>query len=283
MIEPTNTAEAINTAATFEPSSQSLLAGRTSADLVMEPYPHIVVKNALPSDYYALLESSFPSVDALKQLMRSAKADNPNNKSYQRTLRHLGRRNKRVNIPSALAIRSPFLTDPWRAFIDYHSSNGFFQEMINVFRPAIEEYFPDANLNDVYAARRGASESKDLSVDAMVAVNTPSWFKGEITGPHTDHPKKLFVGLYYMQDERDTAGGDLLIYKRKEPVTAKNLKWQKPHTVEVTNTVHYQPNTFVLLLNSPQSVHGVTTRKGSKYPRRFVNIIAERSKPFFSV
>lgn len=117
----------------------------------------------------------------------------------------------------------------------------------------------------------------------MIAMNTPSWFGGSITGPHTDHPNKLFVGLFYMKHPDDNSGGDLHIYRRTEPVTKKNLKWPDKTSVELNYKVEYAPNTFLLMLNTAQSVHGVSSRKKSKLPRRFVNIVAERSQPFFKV
>ena len=267
----------------FYPAQHSLLAGQTSAALVMEPYPHIIINNALPRDYYQALEAHYPSIDALKQVVRAAKRAHPQSQTYARTLRHLGRRNRRVNIASTVVTNNSILSPMWQEFINYHSSNAFFHEMVEVFRPAISRSYPEFDPTQAYAAHRGSSETKDITIESMIAMNTPSWFRGKITGPHTDHPKKLFVGLFYMRDPRDTAGGDLILYKRKQLVTAENLKWQRPNTVEAVNTVHYQANTLVVLLNSPQAVHGVTLRKASKYPRRFVNIIAERSKPFFRV
>lgn len=269
----------------------SLLSKVSSSDIQLEPYPHIVIKNALPSDYYANLEQSFPGIDQLKSIMQEASAAEPNNKSYKRTLRHLGRRNKRVNIPSSLVVDSPSyspshdhshsLTNTWQRFIDYHSSDQFFKEMLQLFEAAIQQRFPELNTHDATAKRRNSVQDGNFSVDAMVAINTPSWFRGKITGPHTDHPNKLFIGLFYMQHEEDMGGGNLKIYQRKVPVNDKNLKWPPESTVEEISTINYDKNTFVLLLNTPESVHGVTTRYRSKFPRRFVNIIAERDHPFF--
>jgi hypothetical protein len=115
----------------------------------------------------------------------------------------------------------------------------------------------------------------------MLAMNTPSWFKGKITGPHTDNPKKLFIGLFYLKAPGDTAGGDLILYNRNTAVNDRNLKWPNPKTVSEATRIPYSENTFVIFLNSPNAVHGVTPRRGSNYPRRFVNVIAESHQRLF--
>lgn len=259
----------------------SLLGQATSADVVMDPYPHLVVKNALPENYYSELERTYPSISSLKQLMQDAISEQPDNKKLKRTLRHLKRRNRRVNIPSAFAMKSQQITPLWQDFVSYHSSAEFFHEMVDVFGPAIEKTSPKFPAKESSISRRGSSESTDVTMETLIAMNTPSWLGGNITGPHTDHPSKLFIGLFYLRMPEDEAGGDLLIYRRTEPVTAKNLKWPKENSVQAVARVKYEPNTLVLLLNSDQSVHGVTTRKASKYPRRFVNLIAETQSRLF--
>ncbi len=235
----------------------------------------LLIENALPAEYYRELEASFPGRETFKAVLQAACAATDDNKSLRRGLRHLRRANRRVNLPSQFVIANSAVPALWREFINFHSSDTFFQQLLDIFAEQIEIHFPGLIEGGLASERRGGAGEQRIKLDALCAINTPSWRRGEITGPHTDHPNKLFVGLYYFRSEGDSAGGDLLLYKRLEPVTAANLKWPKPATVEAVARVEYAPNTLVILLNTPAAVHGVTPRGRSKLPRRFVNFIAE--------
>jgi hypothetical protein len=246
------------------------------SDVIFEPYPHIVVRNALPDAYYQKLEAEFPSRDIFKRVLKQAKEKEDNNKKIRRELRHLRRSNKRVNLPSQYVLDSEAVSEEWKKFIDFHSSNAFFQQLLAVFEDAIRQHRPDVFTGSTKGLRRGLAGDEDFAIDALTSMNTPARRKGEITGPHTDHPSKLFIGLYYLRCPNDMGGGNLLLYKRNEPVTDKNLKWPSPDTVEVVYTVDYEPNTLVILLNTPASVHGVSLRDKTASPRRFMNFVAAR-------
>lgn len=253
----------------------SVLANVDRSHVVHEPYPHLVIPNALPDAEYRELETHFPSPEQFKRTLKYACGQTDDNKSLKRGLRHLRRSNRRVNLSSRWVVDAPGVAECWREFIDFHSSNTFYRQLTSVFSDALETYHSELAEKSLPAARRGQLQGEGISLDALTAVNTPARRRGEITGPHTDHPSKLFIGLYYFQLPGDNGGGDLVLYRRREPVNEKNLKWPKPDTVDAVRTVHYAPNSLVILLNSPQSVHGVTLRDKSPYPRRFVNFVAE--------
>lgn len=253
----------------------SVLANVDRSHVVHEPYPHLVIPNALPDAEYRELEANFPSPEQFKRTLKYACRQTDDNKSLKRGLRHLRRSNRRVNLSSRWVVDQPEVAERWRQFIDYHSSPEFYQQLSAIFAEALAHYHPALMEKNLPSARRGQLQSEGISLDALTAINTPARRRGEITGPHTDHPSKLFIGLYYFQIPGDEGGGDLVLYRRREAVNEKNLKWPKPDTVEAVRTVSYAPNTLVILLNSPQSVHGVTLRDKSPFPRRFVNFVAE--------
>lgn len=253
----------------------SILANIDSSQVARDPYPHLIIRNALPDTVYSELEANFPTLVQFKQTLKRASEQADDNKSLKRSLRHLRRSNRRVNLPSRWVIDEPALADNWREFIDFHSSAAFYQQLTTVFAEELAGSHPSLMAKNLSAARRGQLRGEGISLDALTAINTPARRRGEITGPHTDHPSKLFIGLYYFQIPGDEGGGDLVLYRRREPVTEKNLKWPNPSTVEAVKTVSYAPNTLVILLNSPEAVHGVTLRDKSPFPRRFVNFVAE--------
>ena len=253
----------------------SVLQNMTPEDVRFEPFPHVVIPNALVDDYYQSLADSFPDTAGIKNALKAACKSEADTKSLKRSLRHLKRSNRRVNLPSKHVVQNGDCSAVWREFIDFHSSEVFVRQLLLVFAGAIDRFYPGLSCDNLSIARRGSTLHADLWVDALKAVNTPFKRRGEITGPQTDHPNKLFIGLYYFKIPEDTAGGDLMLYKRLTPVTKDNLKWPKPDTVSQTSTVPYDANTLVILLNTPQAVHGVTPRLKTPYNRRFVNFIVE--------
>ncbi|BFM09754.1 hypothetical protein [Halioxenophilus aromaticivorans] len=255
--------------------SANVLDNITQQDIVLHPFPHVVVKGALPLHLYEALAAAFPSKPVIKSALQDACRQEPNAKSLKRSLRHLNRGNRRVNLPAKYAVHQPQIAQVWRDFIDAHSSSAFTHRLLELFAGAIAQHYPSLLEADLRVARRGSESDADLWVDALTAVNTPHWRRGEITGPHTDHPNKLFIGLYYFRQPEDTAGGNLVLYRRLTPVTEGSVKWPNARTVEPIMQIDYEPNTLVILLNTPQSVHGVTARCRSSFHRRFVNFIVE--------
>ena len=77
----------------------SVLQRATAADLQLDPFPFIVIPNALPDDLYAELEASFPSPQSM-----GIKAD---------------RNNHRWNYASRKIRRNTALPQVWRDFVLY--------------------------------------------------------------------------------------------------------------------------------------------------------------------
>jgi len=53
--------------------------------------------------------------------------------------------------------------------------------------------------------------------------------------------------------------------------------------VDLVDTVKYQANTLLVLINSPEAVHGVTVRQKTPRIRRYLNFIAEFREPIFDL
>jgi hypothetical protein len=58
--------------------------------------------------------------------------------------------------------------------------------------------------------------------------------------------------------------------------TRLNHEQFKRDNLAVVNTVPYTKNTLVMFINTNYSIHGVSPRSPSPYPRRLVNIIGEQ-------
>ena len=95
--------------------------------------------------------------------------------------------------------------------------------------------------------------------------------------PHLDKYDTLFTGLFYLRDKNDQSeGGDFEIYES----TDKNYFYRKAevsnlNSIRLYKTVKYESNTFIGLLNTKASIHSVTKRNKTQFPRKFVNFISK--------
>jgi hypothetical protein len=79
---------------------------------------------------------------------------------------------------------------------------------------------------------------------------------------HLDLPNRLYSGLFYMRGADDaTPGGDLELLRWKTGTPVDVTRYQIPDDeLAVARTVPYAANVFVLFVNSPHALHGVTPR-----------------------
>ncbi len=123
----------------------------------------------------------------------------------------------------------------------------------------------------------------DVLVEAMISGNTPVTAASSVRTTHVDAGDKLFSGLFYMRRPDDpSTGGDLTISRFIDRYRGKDERlslFKGPYVsddqVEVVRTVPYAANTLVLFINSLDSLHGVTVRSETRYPRLFVNLVGE--------
>lgn len=246
-------------------SFPTLLDRAEAARVVLEPYPHIVIENALPQDAFETLCAAFPAANALPS--------------------HLaGANNKRFNLYSSWGpteLPPENVPEAWRGFLAAHSSPAFARKVFDLFPSAVTEGASEGErwlrmetfgegLSDMLGLR-GPVRDTDIVARTTVAVNTPCSAPTSVRGPHVDSRWKAYVGLFYVRAaEDDSVGGDLDLFRWKpgakvDPWTMK----ADPSAVEAFATVRYAPNTYVLMLNTHDSLHGVTVRQPTPHVRRF--------------
>ena len=250
----------------------SILSKLSDAQIVYDPFPHLVATDALEPSYYAALSEAYPDFETV----RKARALE-SNKAYL--------------LNAAEVVSDPKTPEIWRDFFAYHTSDAFFRECTALWQPAIRRVYPDIEqilgkpLRDVTTAMRpdkaGLAASEGTAADAMLdvqfGVNSPVTAPSRVRGPHVDKPYKLFAGLLYFRHPRDEApGGDLGFYRYR----GKRRSFDRHYniddgSVEQVFEVPYRANTFVMWLNTPESLHGVSPRVSTQLPRRYVNFLAE--------
>lgn len=255
----------------------SLLQNLTSSDIYTDPFPHIIIESALPIGLCDELQRTFPSLASL-----GIKED-VNNQRWSTSAR------------SCQSI--PGLSRTWLNIIDYHTSQSFLDEVVSTFKVHLVSLYPDYFLDSgeilhgPKCIRRGDGDipKNCLALDAQISGNTPVKSPGQPNKIHFDATNALYAGLFYLRDASDNSdGGDLQIwrwksgysYRVKSSAYSPNISLKH---VELVKTIPYKANTFVLLINSIDSLHSVTTRQPTVHTRKFLNLVADAPAPFFQL
>jgi hypothetical protein len=224
-----------------------------------DPYPHVVIEDALPWDLYEQLEREWPE----QQLLATQPHDN--GICY------------RLKADSML--RPGLVSEAWRKFTEYHTSVKFYNEVKNVFK----DYITDLPNIENSLSPRGWDKGNDMiGTDCQTVMHSPIDFSSRT--PHIDNPREIYAGLLYMPYPKDdSTGGEFQIHRSVGEI--KRVNKNGGREVEVKNqgsivkSVPYKRNTFVIFCNnSSASVHSVSKRENATLHRRSVNIIAEYNR-----
>lgn len=251
---------------------QSLLTYVKKSDIFSEPFPHIVITDALDDKLCSRLIDEFPSMNVITDGAEFSS-------------------NERFSYSARNVLQNPEISDLWREFVKVQTSNVFLSQFSNLFEDSIRHIYPDFEkeigaIKTLQSGIRYIDEfpNVDVLLDAQICVNapvvgTPSLIKQV----HIDRRQVLFAGLFYLRHPEDrSTGGDLEIFRFKngKPYGFNNQFIDNKY-VELVKTVKYERNVLVLFLNSIHSLHGVTVRSVTQIPRCFLNIIGEVKQPLF--
>lgn len=254
-----------------------------------EPFPYLVVNDALDIEYYRELEAQLPNLQLLREDHRNCN-------------------NRRVDLVSSSG-RAELDIDKvaslWREFLAYHASDEFVSKVISLFEDHIPKcgsrlyqeiqrprwirslYRPrDKNGGRLFPLTQPLSwlgvtdwlndfrhpHNLDVRGRATLSLNTPVREQTSVRGPHVDSMHKCYVGLFYLRHPDDqSTGGDLELFRWK--TGRQRTRWPgriSADDVEIIETVPYRPNTFVVFLNTSDAIHGVSVRSESEVPRYLV-------------
>lgn len=251
--------------------THSILQRASKALIASEPFPHLVIEDALPRDYYDELEACYPDLD---QVARDEDVGS----------------NKHFFLSAGSVIGSPAFPEIWQDFFSFHCSRKFYDEVCDLWDDVVSDLHPGFERNFGRSLREmtvGLREpgrqdnphnlSADVMLDCQFGMNSPVLTPSSVRGPHTDHRGKLYAGLLYFRSPNDDSqGGDLqLLRRRLHPRLMLKPTRPSSRQVECAVTVPYTPNTFVMWINAFSSLHAVTERSVTKWPRRYINFLGE--------
>ena len=259
-------------------SRLSILSNRARMTLYDDPYPHLVIENALDEAVFEQLQREYPDPAVVRD-----------GREQQDTW---------FDYPACKAVGNNRISPLWQAFLRYHTSAEFFKEVIDIFGNAIRATLPGIEqkagkkLEQMTTAMRqpGAADNvdnyrSDVSLESQFYINY-SRQPRTVRGPHVDRPSELFAALlYFRHPDDDSQGSDLQVIRAREPealypdvhsIKVDHLPMEVAFDkVEVTHTAPYKANTLVLFINTPKSLHAVSPRSATDVPRRHVNFTAD--------
>ena len=227
----------------------------------VDPYPHIVIEDALPWELYEELEKSFPETQVL------------NTEPFDNGICYRMKANRLLNPDEAIP-------EVWKKFTHYHTSAEWFNEVNELFKPYMPNVLQNKFTENDLGARGWADKNKNIWTDCQLVMHKPIVEKTSRT-PHIDNPMEMWAGLLYMPYTDDNStGGEFQIYETQSKVKKVDMKGGRQifenDLGNIKKTVPYKRNTFVMFANnSPNNVHGVSLRENATMYRRSVNIIGE--------
>ena len=234
----------------------SVLQKKTN--LILDPYPHFVIEDALPDKIYDQLDAEWPK----RQLLETTPFDD--GICYR--------------LKSDQMLKPGVVSTLWKEFAEYHTSAQFYKEMKEIFgdlMPNIE------NVDNTISARGWDKGEDQIGTDCQTVMHKPIDFSSRT--PHIDNPREIYAALLYMPYKDDhSTGGEFQLHKTTADITQVNKNGGRAVgelAGDVVKTVPYKRNTLVVFCNNAtNTVHSVSARKNATLHRRSVNIIAEFNK-----
>ena len=193
----------------------------------MEPFPHVLVSDWLPSDVYDILIRAVPPPVFF--------ADREE-------------RRQQLTVPFDLA--PAFSQHVWR-FVSKEVIGGALCRALNdAFKPAIRTYvstFCPELPHDV--------DLKLSASDGRILLRRP----GYVIEPHRDPKWGFLTGLIYLALKGDNESYGTQLYRVREDVEAPSGKpyYIDSHRCELAKTIPFRPNTLLVFLNSG-GAHGAS-------------------------
>jgi hypothetical protein len=249
---------------------ESVLHRASPADVADEPFPHLVVSDALDGGLYAELARQFPPASLLIDGRQPA----------SNTYYHYG---------AGRILENAAVSPLWREFVARHVAPEFYREVMSLFGDRARSLHPGLEtrlgrpLEALETSVRRLAEPRDVALECQLTYCSPPDRPSSSAPPHVDREVALYAGLLYFRcTGDDSAGGDLDLYRfRGEPCGFRADRSVPESLLEKVSTVGYHPNTLVFFLHSPRAVHGVSPRAITPYPRLHVNFVGElRDKVF---
>ena len=215
----------------FSSAEMQLTYKVANAPIQMYPYPHILVHDVFPEDFYRALRCHLPPASAYKSL-----------KALDRVVGNYP--DTRVVLPLTPEDVAA-LAEPYRSFWDATArwlvGGSFVRIVLQKFSPLLAQRFGDP------AALQYGHE-------ALVVQDRTNYS----LGPHTDSPSKVLSFLFYLPADASMPHLGTSMYLPKDPsFTCPGGPHHAFDRFERLLTVPYVPNTLFAFMKTENAFHGV--------------------------
>jgi hypothetical protein len=207
-----------------------------TAEVIPDPYPHYILDQVFPPDFYQALMRNLPGSSAYQNLFEITTLK----------LDHFRYRDQRDLADGWTAALPENVRRFWEEFNTWFLGPDLAQAVLNSFGDAMRTRFGERSL------------WPSLSVETQLIRHQPGFF----LGPHTDLGTKLVVLLIYLAPDHKHEHVGTSIYRPKEAgfCCANSTHYPFEDFVNV-KTAPYRPNTLLAFERSGRSFHGVEPLK----------------------
>ena len=219
-----------------------------------DPYPHIMIQQALPQQVHDELLSTVPNELIDKQEARD----------------HHGKRTYHVKQVKQDDWK---ISNVWKEFTEYHTSQEYFDLVMEIFSPW-HDILPIKKDKIVLEDRskKVVPQGANCFTDFNFVKHPPANNLSNRT-PHCDNEKEIYAGLLYLKHKEDRSTGGGFNIHRAEHLGMTKLR-ELVHPGPVVKTCPYESNNFVMFFNVKRSVHSVEPRQDAYHHRISINMIA---------
>ena len=215
----------------FSNAEMQLIYRVANASVLLFPYPHMLVHDIFPADFYSDLRRNLPPASAYKSLKAMGRVGS----AYP---------DERVVLPLTPP-EVAALDEPYRSFWDQTArwllGGSFGHILLHKFAPLLGQRFKDL-------------ATMEFDHEALVVQDRTNYR----LGPHTDTPSKVLSLLFYLpaDDSRPHLGTSM--YLPSDPsFTCDGNNHYGFEGFQRLLTMPYVPNTLFAFMKTPNAFHGV--------------------------
>ncbi len=203
--------------------------------LQSDPFPHKIVDNVFPQEYFDEMRKQFPPVDSMISLGETGRVPQG---AYAERLCVLLEPDGMARIPEP---QRSF----WMGLAQWLFHPHFINRVSEIFWTHSENRFACCRTHDNHVRVRG---------DGLLVSDRTNY----AIGPHTDAPHRLITFLFYMPGDESLRALGTSIYRPKDPGFVCSSGTHYPFDqFERVSTAEFLPNRLFVFAKNERSFHGV--------------------------
>ncbi len=218
-----------------------LLAKIADARIVPDPFPHVVIEQVFPPEFYQSIQDNLLSDDAYTPLVETGRVTENYNRNR---LCFMGG----GDATSAATPQALFWNELFAIFMDRGFMGAWLRRFESVIRQRLTTDLPEV---------RG---DKLMLYPEVFLMRDKNSF---LLTPHMDARKKAVTALFYLprSDDRPSLGTSLYRIRNRADVSEMGTQFAR-EDFDLVKTIPYRPNTMLAFANSSGAFHGLEPLAG---------------------